>query len=376
MTASDLGAELRLGPEGRELVAGLLALGVPPEDIRRAAEHGRLEDAMVDQVLDPDRERRTVSAADVEARGGLTVEATRELMRAFGLPAPEPDDPFLTDEEAKAFTELGRLSELWPAEIRQEIARVYGRALTRIAQTEVHLFRSRVEPWIREITESPLDALAAVRQAFGWLLPLTDPLLVGVHRRKLEQELTQAAVWEVETQAEGALPGSREVSLLFCDLTGFTAYADRHGDAAAIEIINRFANVVDEHRGAHGRFVKRLGDGYMLAYPEPREAVEADVQIATAMREEGEIDVHSGIHHGVAVFREGDYFGRAVNLAARLLSLASAGEILATEAVAGAAPDYPWRRRGTRRLRGFADPLEIYALELGSHAPEIADSPS
>ena len=145
LTAS-LAGELGLGPDARELVAGGLRLGVPADDIRRAAEQCGVEDAIFDQVLDPEREERTVSPAEVESAGGLSVDETRNLMRAFGLPAPDADDAVPSPEEAKVFTDLGRLSELWPPEIRREVGRVYGRALTRIAQTEVHLFRSRVEP--------------------------------------------------------------------------------------------------------------------------------------------------------------------------------------------------------------------------------------
>ena len=353
-----------LDPETRELAAGLMRLGVPGDRVRRAARHGRLEDAIFDEVLDPARSERTVSAGEVEARGGLTVAEIREMMRAYGLPAPDPHEPILSPEEADAFTELGQLNELWPPEVRQEVTRVYGRALTRIAQTEVHLFRSRVEPRLREITDNPLEGLAAIRQALVHLLPLIDPLLVGFHRRKLEQELTQAAVWEVESEAAGLLPGSREVSLLFLDLAGFTAYSNVHGDAAAIELIERFADAVDRHRGEHGRFVKRLGDGYMLAYPQPAEAVAAAMDVAVTLERSGRIAVHAGLHHGVAVFRDGDYFGRAVNLAARLLEFAQPSELLATEDVVTAAGDYPWQHRGARSLRGFSEPLQVYALHL------------
>ena len=277
----------------------------------------------------------------VEARGGLTVAETQAVLRAFGLPAPAADDAYFTPAEAKVFVDIDRISELWPEDIRLEVSRVYGRALTRVAQTEVHAFRSRVEPLLREITSSPLDALAGVRQAFGWLLPLADPILLGVHRRKVEHELTQAVVWEVESEVEGPLPGSREVSLLFCDLTGFTSYANTHGDAAAIEVIERFADRVDALRGERSRFVKRLGDGYMLAYPEPGEAVAAALRIGASASEAEEVGIHAGVHHGVAVFRDGDYFGRAVNLAARLLAAAPNGEVLASRDVAMTPPSTP-----------------------------------
>ncbi len=370
--AEALADDLSLTGDDRELVAGLLRLGVSEEQIRRASQRGRIGDAIFEGVLDPERAQRTISAREVEAGGGLSVAETAEVLRAFGLPAPEPEDPYFTPVEAEVFIQLGRMSELWPADVRLEISRIYGDALSRIARTEVQLFRSRVEPRLREISPSPLDALAAVRQALGSLLPLIDPMLFGVHRRKLEQELTQATLWEVELHAEGLVPGSTEVSLLFCDLKDFTAYVNSHGDAAAIAVVERFAQAVDEHHGDIGRVVKALGDGYLLAFPGPSAAVAAALRIAAAMREQPEVAVHAGVHHGVAVHRDGDYFGRAVNLAARLVAAAPGGELLATEDVATGTPEYAWRHRGSQTLRGFEDPLEIYALDLAAISVEQA----
>jgi adenylate cyclase len=102
----------------------------------------------------------------------------------------------------------------------------------------------------------------------------------------------------------------------------------------------------------------------MLAYPQPAEAVAAAMDVAVTLERSGRIAVHAGLHHGVAVFRDGDYFGRAVNLAARLLEFAQPSELLATEDVVTAAGDYPWQHRGARSLRGFSEPLQVYALHL------------
>ncbi len=365
-TADELAGELGLPAEKSELIAALMRLGVSPEQMRLAAEHGRLEDAIFEQILDPERGRRTVTAREIERRGGLPVADTQAMMRALGLPAPGPDDPLFTGEEGSAFVELGRLGELWTEETRMQVSRVYHHALSRIAETEVDLFRSRVQRRLRESSASSLDALAAVREAFGELLPLADPILLGVHRRKVEQELTQAAIWEVELEAEGAVPGSRDVTLLFCDLKDFTSYADARGDAAALEVIERLADAVEEHLGERGRLVKALGDGYMLAYREPGEAIAAAARIAAAMRDVEDVGLHAGVHRGVAVLRDGDYFGRAVNLAARLLAAADRGELIATANVAASTGERDWEARGPRCLRGFAEPLEIYSLKLGS----------
>jgi adenylate cyclase len=131
---------------------------------------------------------------------------------------------------------------------------------------------------------------------------------------------------------------------------------------------------VEANRGEESRFVKRLGDGYMLAYHGPPEAVAAAVRIGAALRDIEEVSVHMGLHHGVAVVRDGDYFGRAVNLDARLLSAARAGELLATEDVAKGSPEFPWRHVGPMHLRGFADPLEIHALDLEAAANALGEA--
>ncbi|MGH2984587.1 MAG: adenylate/guanylate cyclase domain-containing protein [Solirubrobacterales bacterium] len=362
--AGALAAELDLSADEHQLVAGLLRLGVTAEQIRGARQHGRLEEAIFEGVLDPERERRTVSPAEIEADGGLAASEITATLRAFGLPPPGPEEHYFTPEEARVFRELGRLEDVWPPDMRLEISRVYGQALGRIAQTELHLFRARVEPLLRDMTDSPLDTLGAVRQAFGWLLPLADPLLLGVHRRKLEQEMTQAAVWAVESEAEGLVPGTVEVSLLFLDLRHFTSYANRHGDATAIEAIDRLGRAVTENKGDAGRVVKQLGDGYMLVYPDPDAATASALAIAGALEGSEGPPLHGGLHHGRTVFRDGDYFGRAVNLAARLLSIAKDDELLATAGVADSAPLHPWKTRGEHTLLGFQAPIEVFALRL------------
>lgn len=363
MTKTSLADELGLSADQHQLVADLLRMGVTANQIRDAAERGRLEEAIFEGALGPEREKRTVSATEIEANGGLPVPDIQATLRAFGVAAPHAAQPYFTPAEAEVFRELGRLEEVWPRDVRLEVSRVYGQSLGRIAQTELHLFRSRVEPRLREKTPGPLDSLNAVRQTFGELLPLADPLLLGVHRRKLEQEMAQAAVWEVETEAQELMPATVEVSLLFFDLRHFTSYANRNGDAAAIAVLDRLASAVDENLNEKGRLVKGLGDGYLLAYPDPGSAVASALAIAAAMGPE-KPSLHGGLHRGRAVFHEGDYYGRAVNLAARLLGRAKADELLATAAVARATPDLPWESRADEHLPGFTEPIENFALDL------------
>jgi adenylate cyclase len=362
-----LAREIGASPELEEMIGTLLRLGVSREAIRRAQERGRVEDAIFDAVLDPARGERTVSPSEIEADGGLRVGETQLVALGFGLRAPAPDEPFFTAAEAGVLKRFGELREIWPPEVYLQIVRVYGQALAHIAQTEIHLFRLHVEAELRAASGGTLGALPAVREALGQLLPLADPMLLGVHRRHVEHELAQAAVREAERETpEGALPGAVEVTLVFCDLKDFTAYADAHGDAAALALIERFATVVTSERGERGTLLKALGDGYMLSYSDPVDAVEACVRIIGRMRSGDTPGVHASVHSGVALYREGDYFGQMVNLAARLLDLAGSDELVASEAVVRKTQGrFDWEHRGSHRIRGVSEPVPAYGLRGG-----------
>jgi adenylate cyclase len=360
------GVAREIGAPGREeIVAALLQLGVSADAMRRALKRGRLEDAIFDAVLDPDRERRTVTAADIERAGGLRAEEIADIVQAWGFPAGPAGEPSFTDEEATVLIELGKLRDIWPPNVVLQVTRVYGEALGRIARAEAQAFLEHVERRFPAAGPDPLAGLGAVRQALRQLLPLTDPLLCGVHRRWVEHELSHATVREAELLApEGSVPGAVDVALLFCDLKDFTAYADVHGDAAAVEAVERFGKLVARARGQHGHIVKGLGDGYMLVYPDPGSAVAAGARMLLEAADIDVPDVHASVHCGPAVAREGDYFGRSVNLAARLLALAAGNHLLATRTVVDAtAGDFSWEHRGARRIRGFAEPVDVYRLE-------------
>src|SRR5687768_11486019 len=151
------------------------------------------------------------------------------------------------------------------------------------------------------------------------------------------------------------LPGAVEVAILFCDLKDFTAYADTRGDEAAVDAIERFSRIVVAECRGDGRVVKGLGDGYMLAFADPADAVATGWRVITRRREEPGPGVHASVHHGVAVARGGDYFGTVVNVAARLLAEAQRHELMATRAVAEAtASHFEWDHAGASHVRGVA----------------------
>jgi class 3 adenylate cyclase len=222
---------------------------------------------------------------------------------------------------------------------------------------------AQAEPRLRAAEPDESRRTIAAASSFDRLLPVADALLTGVHRRWVEREAAQLAVRNAESgPAQQLLRGVAEVSILFCDLKDFTAFADREGDGAAVRIIDEFASVVLRERGEKAGLTKLLGDGFMIVYPEPDLAVEAAVRIMDAMRAPHRPGIHASVHHGPAVQQEGDYFGSAVNLAARLLTLAERDELLATAPVVERCDRFRWEHCGSERVRGVSDEVAIFRL--------------
>jgi adenylate cyclase len=344
--------------------SALRTLGIAPEEIERALQRGDPQSAIFEAVLLPALADRTVSPAEIERRGGLRAAELGGLIAAFGLPASGSDEPAFTPEEADAFVELGRMRDVWPAELDVRLGRVWGPLLARMAQAAVQAFRQQAEPRLRADDPDRLASARAVQRALRRLLPLADRVLVAAHRRWIEHELAQAVVGEAEAaSAEHWLPGTVTSAFLFCDLKDFTRFADEHGDAAGVEAVDQFAEVIAAQRGEDVRLMKWLGDGAMLAYAAATPAVAAGARIIDRARSETPLSAHASIHCGAAVARDGDYFGSAVNLASRLLGVAGPDELLATRPVIESTGEaYHWAAAGAREFRGFARPVEVFRL--------------
>lgn len=349
---------------GDASLAALGKLGVEPEAAEDYVRRGDPEGAVFDAVLLPGRLERTVTPKAIEQQGGLSAEAIADFVEAFGLPRPGPDDPAFTPEEARVLVALSELEDLWPPDFRVQVARATGPLLAGIARAEVQAFQAYTEPHVRAEGGDTDARLRSLKSAIQRLLPLADPILTGVHRRWIEHELGQRAVTVAEQRAGGeSLPGAVEVTFLFCDLKDFTAYAESQGDAAAIDAIDSFFEVVAHERGANGRLVKLLGDGAMLAYGNPAQAVAAGARVIVGMRSSEAPGVHASVHRGIAIARSGDYFGGAVNLAARLLSFAETDELVATVDIVQSCDDaFEWTPAGERTIRGVGAPLMVYKL--------------
>jgi class 3 adenylate cyclase len=151
-------------------------------------------------------------------------------------------------------------------------------------------------------------------------------------------------------------------TFLFADLVGFTALSIEQGDERAAEVATRFQRNVRELAARHrATVVKSLGDGAMVRADDASDAVRLGLELANA--NDGLPPVRVGLNTGPAVERDGDYFGNAVNLAARLAQAARGGEVLLTEATRAAARRRAPRleQRGARTFRNARDPVVVYS---------------
>ncbi len=153
---------------------------------------------------------------------------------------------------------------------------------------------------------------------------------------------------------------------LFADIAGFTALTEAHGDEEAVGLIDRFGAEVAQALPSYGAVqVKSIGDAVMLRVPDAAAAVELGLHLANqTLGGHGSPALRVGMHHGTAICRNGDYFGSAVNLAARISARASAREVLMsanTGSAAGAIAGVSYEARGQHELKGVADPVELVA---------------
>jgi adenylate cyclase len=163
-----------------------------------------------------------------------------------------------------------------------------------------------------------------------------------------------------------AQPTSAAATFLFADIAGFTALTEAHGDEEAATLVADFcAAVKAELPQFGGTHVKSIGDALMLRIPEPADAVRLGLHIAhDLMPGHGSPAVRVGLHHGPYVERDNDFFGAAVNLAARVSGQAVGGEVLLTGQTAALAPDIGgvlYEPRGRQPLRNVREPVELFA---------------
>jgi class 3 adenylate cyclase len=245
------------------------------------------------------------------------------------------------------------------------IGRAHADGLRLIVTAWNEAYQARVEGPLLAAGTDQQSVMQQAPQLSADYLPVMDAALLAVYRRQQELIWTEGLVEHIEDELDRAgvlgRPG-RVPAMCFLDLVGYTRLTEEHGDAAAARLAEALALLVSRSAREHGGVpVKWLGDGVMVHYREPAGAVLSALRLVEQLPQAGLPPAHVGVAAGPVVVQGGDYFGRTVNLAARIAAHASANQVLVSHTVTESpAPDgVTFVASGSPRLKGFARPVRL-----------------
>jgi adenylate cyclase len=297
---------------------------------------------------------------------GRSPELVRRVVMEFGLPQTVSETRLREDD----IPVLIELMTVWAEAEDDEIARLaraYGQNIRRLVASDIELASSSLfAPLRRRLTDEEM------REVAGGLgirvMALGERLMLWLRGRHLEHEILSATVQNTEDylQELGFAPKRqpRPPAIAFLDLTGYTALTEERGDEAGADLADRLASLVNQAAQPHGGHpVKWLGDGVMFYFPEPEAAVSAGLDLVEQTPATVDVRARVGVNAGGVIFRDGDYFGKTVNVASRIADYARPGEVLVSDEVRAR-----WSGDGVRfdpigpvALKGLRDELMLYA---------------
>jgi adenylate cyclase len=341
--------------------------GLPMAGIAAAIRAGRLSFGFLEAAP---YQRWAVRSArtyrQVSQQTGVPLELLASALEAIGFARMTPDEPMREDElEVVPLLQLGLATGILDQVWSTRFGRGYAEGMRLIAGVEKDVWQAR---FMAPKLASGADQQTAREQAAqlsGHFTGLADRALMAAHRRQQELAWIEQLVEEIEAALEetGVLgrPG-RVPAMCFLDLVGYTRLTEERGDQVAAELAERLAVLVDRCSREHGGVpVKWLGDGVMVHFRDPVGAVLAALGMVEEFPGAGLPPVHVGVAAGPVVVQGGDYFGRTVNLAARIAAHASASRVLVSEPVVQRAPPQgvAFVELGLVQLEGIAHPVRL-----------------
>ncbi len=348
------------------VVARLRARGHSLVDIKRASDSGQLAIGPIENLLKGAEGRYTMREVARETR--LQASMIERILSALGL-AELTVEP-MSDEDVEVLKYVATMLEVGlPPVAFLQLARVYAQAIAQIADAEVRLVHLYVhEPLMRAGIPSA-EIGEEMEEMVRELIPFVAPLLSYVHDRLLGHFIEQDLIGHMEAELgeEISKQGRLRVAIAFADLSGYARLTVERGDEVAVQTVERFLEAVSHNLPADARVIKTLGDEVMIIGTDPAALTGWAVGLQSEVARE-EPAPRIGIHYGEVLYRDGDYYGREVNQAARVVARASGGEVLVTRPVADTAAGInglEFRRIGEVSLKGFSEPTELFAAVAG-----------
>ncbi|MFN8233489.1 MAG: adenylate/guanylate cyclase domain-containing protein [Actinomycetota bacterium] len=338
--------------------------GMGAEAVAEAIGEGRLSLAFMDSPQYRWSVLKTETYGELATRLGVPFEVVCQTGAAMGYGRVAAEDRTREDDEV-IFTLIGLVADVADPEALIRIGRVYVDGMRRVAEAENDLFQTYFVGGLMRAGMSYGEALEQASTVGAQMTPLMEQMVLTLYRRQQERGWTEGIVEGIERVIEDS--GSyrrptRPPAFAFVDLAGYTRITDEMGDETGARIAREMATIVERTVAEHeGTPVKWLGDGVMVHFRDPASAVRATLEMVAAAPDLG-LPAHAGVAAGPVVMQDGDYFGRTVNLAARIAAGATAGQTLVSGLVAelAAAPGLSFREVGPVELKGFAEPITVF----------------
>ena len=332
--------------------------GCTLEELKGAVAAGRLTLLPVERALAGEGPRYT--ARQIAETAELDLEMLLRFRSALGIPLTDPDEPLGTEADLeaarrmKAFLDAGL-----PEDGMLQVARTIGMGTARIAEANRELIiRTLIRPGDNEH-----DVAFRFAAAAEYMLPLAGPTVVYALQSHLLEQIRHDVIGATDL-ASGDVGGTVELTVCFADLVEFT----RLGEEIAAEELGMVAGRLEEMASAVAeppvRLVKTIGDAVMLVSTEPEPMVAAGLSLIHAAEQEGQQFpwLRAGIASGPTLPQSGDYYGRAVNLASRITSVARPGSVVLDEATKDAVGDdaFDYSYVGERKLKGLDYRVKLF----------------
>jgi adenylate cyclase len=348
-------------------VHGLEQGGVPLEAVGSAVESSDLSFAFFDaSYWDRFGGLAEKTYRELSAETGLSLDLLQTIRESMGFARPGPDDRVREDElDPVALVRTLIATGVDPVAMERHV-RIWGESIRRIAEADGNFYLTQIEIPLLRAGLSWSEMLQAGSEATVMLAPLLDPALLSVYHAQSEHTWMANVVEAVEATLEKAglhRSISHLPAMCFLDLSGYTRLTEERGDEAAAEMSAILGKLVQRSSHGHGgRPVKWLGDGVMVYFRDPAAAVIFALEMLEQIPAADLPPAHVGIDAGPLIFQDGDYFGRTVNMAARIAAYARAGEVLVSEDVRQVArePGVEFVDIGSVDLKGVSRPVRLH----------------
>jgi adenylate cyclase len=374
---------LSSGPDGHfsegdvrrvRLMKTLERAGMPLRGVAAAVQSGNLSLGFLDTAAyDRLASLSEVTLQEVSEKTGIPVELLMVIREAVEFAEPQPEDRLRENELQIVPLVEAQICEGFRLTVIERWLRVYGDSLRRIAETEVDWWHTEVELPLLKSGMTPAEMIeAADSRVARRIAPYLDQTILAMYHGHQEHTWMKSILDGIEaTLSEAGVYSrlERPPAICFLDITGYTRLTEERGDEAAAELAGTLSRMVRRSSRAYGgKPVKWLGDGVMFFFPDPGSGVLAALDMVEGAANAGLPPAHVGLHAGPVLFQEGDYFGRTVNVAARIAEYARPGEVVVSQHVVEVVDAIPvsFVEIGPVELKGVSGALRLHTTRRDS----------